>query len=51
MRGKVLLASQGSTALVGIVISLLAFAWVPVHWQWFVWAGAMFQIVVLLPLL
>jgi putative MFS transporter len=51
VRGKVLLASQSSTALVGIVISLVAFAWMPAHWQWFVWAGAAFQIVVLLPLL
>ena len=51
VRGKVLLASQGSTALVGVGISLLAFAWVPLHWQWFVWAGALFQIFVLLPLL
>ena len=51
VRSKVLLASQGSTSLVGIAVSLLAFAWVPVHWQWFVWAGAVFQIVVLLPLL
>jgi MFS family permease len=51
VRGKVLLASQSSTALVGIAISLLAFAWIPVHWQWFVWAGSLFQIVVLLPLL
>ena len=51
VRGKVLLASQGSTALVGVGISLLAFAWVPLHWQWFVWAGALFQIIVLLPLL
>jgi putative MFS transporter len=51
VRGKVLLASQGGTALVGVVISLVAFAWVPVHWQWFVWAGAACQIFVLLPLL
>ncbi len=51
VRGKVLLASQSSTALVGIGISLLAFAWIPVHWQWFVWAGALCQILVLLPLL
>jgi MFS family permease len=51
VRGKVLLASQSSTALVGIAISLLAFAWIPVHWQWFVWAGSACQIVVLLPLL
>ena len=45
------MTSQGTTALVGIGISLLGFAWVPVHWQWFVWAGAMFQILVILPLL
>jgi len=51
VRSKVLLASQSSTALVGIAISLVAFAWIPVHWQWFVWAGSMIQIVVLLPLL
>jgi putative MFS transporter len=51
VRSRVLLASQGSTALVGVAISLLAFAWIPVHWQWFVWAGSAFQIVVLLPLL
>ncbi len=51
VRSKVLLASQSSTALVGIVISLLAFFWIPLHWQWFVWAGALFQIFVLLPLL
>jgi MFS family permease len=51
VRSKVLLASQSSTALVGICISLLAFAWIPVHWQWFVWAGSLFQIVILLPLL
>jgi MFS family permease len=51
VRGKVLLASQSSTALVGIVISLVAFAWIPIHWQWFVWAGSLFQLVVLLPLL
>jgi MFS family permease len=51
VRSRVLLASQGSTALVGVAISLVAFAWMPVHWQLFVWAGAAFQILVLLPLL
>jgi len=45
------LASQSSTALVGVGISLLAFAWIPVHWQWFVWAGALCQIVLLVPML
>ena len=51
VRGRVLLASQGSTSLVGIGISLLASAWVPIHWQWYVWAGALFQLLILLPLL
>jgi MFS family permease len=51
VRSKVLLASQSSTAVVGVGISLLAFFWIPAHWQWFVWAGALFQIFVLLPLL
>jgi putative MFS transporter len=51
VRSKVLLASQSSTALVGVGISLLAFAWIPVHWQWFVWAGSLCQIVLLVPLL
>ena len=51
VRSRVLLASQGSTALVGVGISLLAFAWIPIHWQWFVWASAAVEIVVLLPLL
>lgn len=51
VRGKVLLASQGCTALVGIFISLLAFWLIPVHWQSFVWIGAVFQFALLLPLL
>ena len=51
VRGKVLLASQGSTALVGIGISLLGFWLIPTHWQIYVWAGSSFQIVLLLPLL
>jgi MFS family permease len=51
VRSKVLLASQSSTAIVGVGISLLAFFWIPVHWQWFVLAGAALQVFVLLPLL
>jgi putative MFS transporter len=51
VRGKVLLASQGSTAVVGVAISLLAFAWIPIHWQWFVWVSAAVEVVILFPLL
>jgi MFS family permease len=51
VRSKVLLASQSSTALVGVGISLLAFWLIPDHWQWFVWIGALIQIFLLLPLL
>ena len=48
VRSKVLLASQSTTAIVGVGISLLAFFWIPAHWQWFVWVGAAFQVIVLL---
>jgi putative MFS transporter len=51
VRSKVLLASQSSTALVGVAISLLAFWLIPDHWQWFVWIGSLIQILILLPLL
>ena len=51
VRSHVLLGSQGSTAVVGVGVSLLAFAWIPSHWQWFVWVSAAIEIVVLLPLL
>lgn len=51
VRSHVLLASQGSTALVGVGVSLLAFFWIPSHWQWFVWLSAAIEVVILLPLL
>ena len=51
VRSHVLLASQGSTALVGVGVSLLAFFWIPSHWQWFVWVSAAIEVVILLPLL
>jgi MFS family permease len=51
VRSHVLLASQGSTALVGVAVSLLAFFWIPSHWQWFVWISAAIEVVILLPLL
>ncbi len=50
-RGKLLLASQGVTALVFVLVSLLAFWWIPAQWQLFVWVSAAIEIVVLLPLL
>jgi MFS family permease len=51
VRSRVLLASQGSTALVGIGVSQLAFWLIPQHWQAYVWIGAAFQMLLLLPLL
>jgi MFS family permease len=51
IRNKVLLASQGVTALVAGSVNLLAFWLIPDHWQAYLWVGAVFLIVVLLPLL
>jgi putative MFS transporter len=50
IRNKVLLASQGITALVAGSVNLLAFWLIPGHWQAYLWVGAVFLIVVLLPL-
>lgn len=51
IRNKVLLASQGITALVAASVNLLAFWLIPVHWQAYLWVSAAIEIVVLLPLL
>jgi MFS family permease len=51
VRNKVLLTAQGVTALVAVVVNLLAFAWIPGRWQLFLWVSAAIEIVVLLPLL
>jgi putative MFS transporter len=51
LRNRVLLTSQGVTALVAVGVNLLAFAWIPVHWQLFLWVSALIEVVVLLPLL
>jgi MFS family permease len=51
IRNKVLLASQGITALVAASVNLLAFWLIPGHWQAYLWVGAAVEIVVLLPLL
>jgi MFS family permease len=51
VRNRVLLMSQGVTALVAVGVNLLAFAWIPSNWQLFLWVSAAIEIVVLLPLL
>jgi MFS family permease len=51
IRNKVLLASQGITALTAAAVNLLAFWLIPGHWQAYLWVGAAVLIVVLLPLL
>jgi MFS family permease len=51
VRNKVLLTSQGVTALVAVGVNLLAFAWIPGHWQIFLWVSAAIEVLILLPLL
>jgi putative MFS transporter len=51
VRNRVLLTSQGVTALVAVGVNLLAFAWIPGNWQLFLWVSAAIEVVVLLPLL
>ncbi len=51
VRNRVLLMSQGVTALVAVGVNLLAYAWIPSNWQLFLWVSAAIEIVVLLPLL
>ncbi len=51
VRNNVLLASQGVTALVAVGVNLLAFAWIPGHWQLFLWVSAVIEVLILLPLL
>jgi MFS family permease len=51
VRNRVLLTSQGVTALVAVGVNLLAFAWIPGHWHLFLWVSAIIEVVVLLPLL
>ncbi len=51
IRNKVLLASQGITALVAASVNLLAFWLIPGHWQAYLWVSAAVEIIVLLPLL
>jgi MFS family permease len=51
IRNKVLLASQGLTALVAASVNLLAFWLIPGHWQAYLWVSAAVEIIILLPLL
>ncbi|HYZ25127.1 MAG TPA: MFS transporter [Rhodopila sp.] len=51
IRNRVLLTSQGVTALVAVGVNLLAFAWIPHQWQLFLWVSAAIEVLVLLPLL
>ncbi len=51
VRNRVLLASQGSTAVVAVGVNLLAFWLIPAQWQAFLWVSAGIEIVILLPLL
>jgi MFS family permease len=51
VRNRVLLASQGVTALVAAGVNLLAFWLIPSHWQAFLWISAAVEIIILLPLL
>src|ERR1700742_995536 len=51
VRNKVLLASQGLTALVAVGVNLLAFCLSPSQWQAFLWISAAIEVLILLPLL
>ena len=51
IRNRVLLASQGLTALVAVAVNLLGFWLIPRQWQLYLWVSAAIQIVILLPLL
>ena len=49
VRNRVLLASQGVTALVAVSVNMLAFWLIPSQWQLFLWVSAIIEIFVLLP--
>ncbi|HSU06981.1 MAG TPA: MFS transporter [Acetobacteraceae bacterium] len=51
VRNRVLLASQGVTALVAVGVNMLAFWLIPGQWRAFLWVSAGVEILVLLPLL
>jgi MFS family permease len=51
VRNRVLLTSQGVTALVAVGVNLMAFFFIPLQWRLFLWVSAGIEILVLLPLL
>jgi MFS family permease len=51
VRNKVMLGSQGTTALIAVISGLLAYWWIPAHWQWYVYAMGVSQLLILFPLL
>jgi MFS family permease len=51
IRNRVLLASQGITALTAAAVNLLAFWLIPGRWQAYLWVGAAVLLLFLLPLL
>lgn len=51
VRNRLLLGSQGTTALVSVAVGLMAYALIPAHWQAYVYAAAVIQLFILLPLL
>jgi putative MFS transporter len=51
LRNRVLLTSQGVTAIVAVGVNLLAFWLIPSRWQLFLWVSAAIEVVVLLPLI
>lgn len=51
VRNKVLLGSQGVTALVAVGVNLLAFWLIPSRWQLFLWVSGAILVVAILPLL
>ncbi|HVZ07769.1 MFS transporter [Rhodopila sp.] len=51
VRNRVLLTSQGITALVAVGVNLLAFWLIPHQWRLFLWVSAIIEVFVLLPLL
>src|SRR5580658_426497 len=51
VRNRVLLTSQGVTALVAVSVNMMAFWLIPDRWQAFLWISAGVEIIILLPLL
>jgi putative MFS transporter len=51
VRSKVMLSSQGSTAVVGVFVSLLARQTFPHYWQTFIWISVAIQVFGLVPLI